>query len=105
MTKHTSKIPPDLNLEPAQEVYYLMLMEEAPYLMHLFDWHERTCYQERVDKFIQRASHGESIMARVYIGIWWGKNEFEFDLLDAVKALDELNINRITKWLKTPFWP
>ena len=105
MTKSTSKIPTDLRLAPAQEVYYVMLMEEAPYLMGLFDWHKRICFEDRVDKFIQQASHGESIMAKFYTGIWFGKNEFEFDLFEAVKSLDELNRNRIVAWLKTPFWP
>lgn len=81
------------------------MLEKAPYLKHLWDFNERMFIPEKVEQFLNTASHGEVIMARFFLGVWQGENDFNFDLFEAVKTLDTANLEIIIDWVKAPVAP
>ena len=93
------------NLSRSQERFNQLLVERAPFLLHLWDIHERAYRPDVVDEFLATASHGEAIVARFFLGVWRNENEFEFDPIEAASVLSSDHMEIITDWLKKPFWP
>lgn len=92
-------------LSPDQAKFALWVSEQMPDLVHLFDWDERSFIPDKVDTYLDTASHGEALMARFVLGVWRGQNQFDFDLIKAAKVLDTASLGVITNWLNEPFWP
>ncbi len=94
----------NMKLNDSQTRFALML-KRAPYLAGLWDMSRAEYLPERVENFLGVASHGEAIMARFYLGVWLGQDEFDFDFTDAAAVLDRDEIRIITDWMTDPFWP
>ena len=92
------------SLSAGQAAFALML-EKAPYLESLWNMREREYLPEKVDQYLETASHGQAIMARFFLGVWRHDNEFNFDLIDSVSVLDKNNLKIIMDWMADPFWP
>ena len=57
---------------------------------------------------LNQLSTGERHMAQFFASVWLndsGLELFEFDLISAVRVLDESSIQIISKWLKESFFP
>ena len=81
------------------------LLDAVPYLKPYWDMERRECDLEVLREAMGAWSHGEQIMAQFVAGVWLGKNEHGFDLIEAAATLDEENRAIIGRWLATPFWP
>jgi len=81
------------------------MLDGAPFLKHLWDWELEECVPSKVDEYLKFASHAEKIMCQFYVGVWNGKNDLSFDMLEAVATLDRKNMHIIKEWTADPFWP
>ncbi len=93
------------NLSASQNIFYQWLNQNAPDLMYLWDWNEKSVNNEAVQSYISTASHGQAIMCRFAVAVWFNKNRFEFDFIDAAGVLDQKDRLAIAKWFLEPFWP
>ena len=97
-----------LKLTALQERFAQML-EQVPHidLLSLWDFEQTTpgYVPEDVEHFLGVASEGEVLLCRFALGVWTGKNEFDFDLFEAVKTLGPEYRGIIVEWLTDPFWP
>lgn len=74
-------------------------------LSHYWDFEKRDCDLQAIEKATGTLSHGEAIMLRFLTAVWLGENQFQFDLIDAVKTLDEHHTGIIQAWIADPFFP
>lgn len=88
-----------------QAAFAVLLEERAAFLLPLWDFESRAIRLDAVETYINSASHGECILARFFLGLWFGENKYNFDLLDAVKTQDEKSMAIIQDWLASPYWP
>lgn len=95
----------NLRLSEEQQRYAAWIEEKMPFLMLLFDFKRREYLPQKVRPFLQTASHGQAIMARFALSVWRHDNNYEFNIVDAVRYLDVEHIETITEWMKDPFWP
>lgn len=94
-----------MELTVSQEKFYEWLKECAPYLLDLWDWNDRSLSLDRVKHYLAVSSHGEIIMCQFAVGVWLGRNEYDFDLFKAVGVLDAPQRAAIAEWVKIPLWP
>lgn len=92
-------------MTPEQARFAAFIEENEPELLHLFDFEKAEFKPEAVEAYMKVASSGEKHIARFVVGVWRGHNQFEFDLLGAVKALSGDKLSTIRKWLADPIWP
>lgn len=45
------------------------------------------------------------MMCRFVVAVWFGKNRFNFDLIEATSILDPSKRQLIADWFLDPFWP
>ena len=88
-----------------EQAEFALMLEKAPYIKHLWDLKERLFIPEKVEQYLATASHGDAIMARFFLGVWRRENEFDFDLFEAVKVLDQGNLKIIMDWMEKPLCP
>lgn len=50
-------------------------------------------------------SSGEAHLAKFFAGVWLGQNQYSFDAIEAAAALDAAEMELITTWMKSPYWP
>lgn len=81
------------------------LEENAPYLLGMWDWEQRSVLPARVDNYLGLASHGEAAMCRFAVGVWLGRNDYAFDFIEAAGALDAQQRAAVAEWFNTPLWP
>ena len=93
------------NLTVEQAKFAVWFETEMPYLLQLFDFHEAAYINDMVDRYLATASHSQTIMARFALGVWRHDNHYNFDFVMATRILDEKDIQIITKWMTSPFWP
>ena len=80
------------------------LIQSFPWLAKYWDWDKRECAYETLKENMGVMSHGEQIIAQVFLGVWTHKDH-EFDILEAASVLDIETRQLITDWLMDPFWP
>ncbi len=90
-------------LSEEQRQFKLML-SAYPRFMRYWDFDQRDCHLDAIERDISSMSHGEQIMLRFFVAVWLGENGC-FDLIDAVKTLDEDQLQVITSWLNKPVFP
>ena len=96
--------PGNFELTPEQRQFKQML-SNYPVLAAYWDFDSRSCDLEAIEKDLGVLSHGEQIMLRFFVNVWLGENQFNFDLIDATRALDDGNLDDIRQWLATPVFP
>lgn len=89
----------------AQQWFAQWIKEEMPFLLPLFDFERGTYLPEAVERYLGVASHGQAILARFALGVWQGRDSFDFDFTDAAAVLEPQEIKIITDWMTTPKWP
>ena len=92
-------------LTKEQARFAVWLEESAPNLLPLFDFEQTTYLPEKVEQYLAVASHGQTIMARFFLGVWRHADEFDFDFIDAAGTLDKQQMKVITDWIQDPLWP
>lgn len=85
--------------------FRVWLERNAPQLKLLWDWEEESLSLEAVERYLVTASHGEAAMCRFAVGVWMGRNEQGFNLIEAAEVLDKEQRDAIATWLVSPFWP
>ncbi|MEI8659279.1 hypothetical protein [Vibrio sp. Hal054] len=93
------------NLSPEQAKFALWVSEKMPYLEHIFDWSKPAYKPDVLESYLGVASHGQQIMARFVVGVWRNENQFGFDLITAVRTLDQTQSAIIATWVQNPFFP
>ena len=81
------------------------LLKLYPRFNGLWDFHKSRVNLEQAEQALTVHSHGECIMLRFFLAVWLGENRHNFDIIDAVRVLDLEDLDRITDWMKSPFWP
>jgi len=80
-------------------------LDHHPRLVPFWDFDKRECKVDDLRDAIPAMSHGEQIMAKFMMGVWCGENVGGFDLIEAVRSLDETQLAIITDWMKKPEFP
>lgn len=94
-----------MKMSVSQIQFLEWLKQMAPELIDLWDWENREIDPAVVKNYLGTASHGQAIMCRFAVAIWYGQNKFNFDIVDAAGALDPIQRQAIAEWLIDPFWP
>lgn len=82
------------------------LLARAPLgVQNCFDLEERRLQREKLENYLGVASHGETILARFFAGVWRGDDEWDFNLFDAVGILDDKGKRIVMDWIARPVWP
>lgn len=92
-------------LSESQIRFRMWLERYAPQLKGLWDWEDRRVSLDAVERYIAVASHGEAIMCRFFVGVWLGRNDMGFDLIEAAAVLDKGQREVISLWMASPRWP
>lgn len=94
-------------LSESQQEFFDMIERSscAQVITPFFDIEKRRLRLDIANESIGTLSHGEQIMLKFFIGVWFHKNDFGFDLYDAAGTLDEENREIIAEWLLHPVWP
>lgn len=89
----------------AEQRRFKALLVDYPHLMVFWDFEQRHCDVEALRSALGAMSSGEQIMARFFAAVWMGENVLGFDLIDAVRTLDETELAQIQRWLAEPLFP
>lgn len=81
------------------------LLANYPRIARYWDFDKRDCDVRRLETDLPVFSHGEQIMARFFASVWLGDDTMSFDVIDAVKSLDDRHRQIIAQWLGDPFFP
>ena len=96
--------PGHFTLTPEQRQFKQML-DGYPSLIPFWNFDTRNCDLQALERAIPAMSHGEQIMARFFVAVWLGENQFDFDLIDAAATLDDTHRQLIVDWLINPMFP
>ena len=91
-------------LTPEQRRFRDMLAD-YPRIARYWDFDKRECAVQFLETDLSVFSHSEQIMARFFASVWMGDNAMSFDLIDAVKSLDDRHRQVIVRWIAEPFFP
>lgn len=92
-------------LSEEQAKFAVMLEENAPHLLHLWDFNRREYIPALAEKYLSVCSHGEKILAQFYLGVWRSDNYYKFDFVESAKVLDKTQLRVIANWLSNPIFP
>lgn len=92
------------NLNNEQKKFY-DLITPYPYLECFWDWKERTVRFPALNIALPSMNHKEQLLAHFFVSVWIGRNEGRFDILEAVRVLDNKERVMIMNWMANPFWP
>jgi hypothetical protein len=88
------------------------LLNHYPFAQQYFDLEAGECDVYAIKKAAgmiptqsSGLSRGERLVLQFLGGVWLGENEFEFDFIDAVGALDDTHLEPILNWAAKPCWP
>lgn len=91
-------------LTPEQRQFHEML-SPYPQLAKYWNFQNRDCDLDAIEKAIGVLSTGEQHMLRFFVALWLGENRLHFDLINALKTLDTPEVTIIQQWAADPFWP
>ena len=97
-------IPGYFELSPEQRRFQALL-ERYPRLKSYWNFKTRECDFAALQRDMGVLSHGEQLIASFLMSVWNGNDEENFPLMDAVKTLDDENLEPIREWLNEPFFP
>lgn len=83
---------------------FFFMLSDYPVLLEFWDIDEKVCDEARLLAALPSLSHGEAIMAKFFMTVWFGDKR-EFDIAEAASVLDLSHRSLITKWMLDPFWP
>lgn len=90
--------------ESQSQTEFFELISKYPAISVFWNRPEKSCKVEALKKRMGTMSHGEIVMSKFFMSVWFGKNT-DFDFLEAASALDGNERVVIAKWLVNPFWP
>lgn len=96
--------PGHFTLSPEQR-QFKKLLNDFPRLASFWNFENRDCNLQALEKAIPTMSHGEQIMAKFFVAVWLGENQFDFDMIDAAASLDDTHRQLIINWLSNPVFP
>jgi hypothetical protein len=88
-----------------EQVRFKEMIEPYSKLAEYWDFEKRECDQEGIENALTVLSHSKAVLLRFFVAIWMGENVHNFDLIDAVKALDTERRKVILTWFENPFFP
>lgn len=86
-------------LSEPQFNFRFWLKSEAPQLQSLWNWDDRCIDVDAVESYLATASHGEAIMCRFFVGVFLGRNDMDFNLIEAAAVLEKGQREVISRWL------
>lgn len=92
-------------LSSSQQIFKAWVEANAPEITYLWNWNDRSLDADAAQNYLNTASHGQSIMCRFAIAVWFGQNRFDFDVIEAAGVLDAKKRSVIANWFIDPFWP
>lgn len=84
---------------------FKQMLQPFPRLAKYWNFETRDCDLESIEKDIGALSSGEQHLLRFFVNVWLGENRFDFDLIDAIKTVDETGLSVIQEWVTDPFYP
>ncbi len=80
------------------------LLDEFPFAKSFFDVGNRKLDRLDMELALAEMSPREQQVTRFLAGIWLGRNDFNFDLIAAVKCVKVADLDIIIEWLEDPFF-
>ncbi|GAB5379666.1 MAG: hypothetical protein Alis3KO_05570 [Aliiglaciecola sp.] len=93
------------SLSDSQVRFALWLECRMPKLLRFFDFDKREIIPSLVEGYLEIASRTEKIMVKFIAMVWSHQNNYDFCLVEAVKNLNENQLNIVLEWIKDPIWP
>lgn len=87
-----------------EQRHFKELLQRYPRFVSYWDFDNRTCELEAVERDIGVMSSGEQIMLRFFVAVWLHDNG-KFDFIDAARSLDTPDRQVIIDWLSNPVLP
>jgi hypothetical protein len=85
---------------------FASLLSNYPKLEPYWDWGRQECDHEALTANLTTWSHGEQVVARFFLAVWFGENSVaQFDLIEAAGVLDVPDRQMIVAWFSAPFFP
>lgn len=96
-----------MSLSEPQYGFQFWIERNAPLLQSLWNWDDRSVNWDEVESYLATASSGEAIMCRFFVGVFLGRNDLGFDLIEAAAVLEKGQREIISLWLARggPRWP
>lgn len=89
---------------PHEEKFENWLNTKIPYLVQLWDFKESRYIKDRVDEYLAVCSSGQALMCCFALQVWSGGFcDYSFDLLKAMRILDDREIKIIQEWVEDPW--
>lgn len=86
-------------LSESQFNFRFWLKSNAPQLQSLLNWDDRCVDVDAVESYLATASPAEAIMCRFFVGVFLGRNDMGFNLIEAAEVLDKGQREVISLWL------
>ncbi|MCU3341298.1 hypothetical protein N8V28_21415 [Enterobacter hormaechei subsp. hoffmannii] len=92
-----------MKMESESQTRFFEILALYPAISSFWDRSARECRVQELREDMEGMSHGEKVMAKFFMAIWFHKNG-EFSLIEAASVLDEPHRKVIAAWLRDPFW-
>lgn len=90
-------------LTPERNRFYVTI-DKYSFLRPLWDKERHELNLELFRVSLESMSAAEANLARFMAAVWLGRNDFEFDLFEAMK--DGSGIESVlVEWISDPYWP
>lgn len=86
------------------EKFEVWLNEADPSLARLFDYQRGTYNTAMVQSVLDTGDSSTIAMIRFVLGVWHGRNQFDFDLYEALPILSTRHHHAVISWISSPFW-
>lgn len=90
-------------MESEGQTRFFELVAHYPAIACFWNRAQRECDVTALKEDMEGMSHGEKVMAKFFMAIWFHRNR-EFSLIEAAHVLDDQHRMVIAGWLRDPFW-
>ena len=84
--------------------FYNLVNQLDTSLLKLWDTKEHSYRVREVEEYLKICSSGQEVLLSFLMICWLGRNEFDFDILNAFKYLNQSQLNVIGEWVKNPIF-
>lgn len=82
--------------------FYNLVTQLDTSLLKLWDREEHSYRVREVEEYLKVCSSEQEVLISFLMMFWLGRNEFDFDLFNAFRYLNQNQLNIIGEWIKSP---
>lgn len=87
------------------ERFYKLLDKADPTIQQFWNREKHEINTKIPQSLIDSMGMRKIWMLNFLTNVWFGRDEFDFRLIEAVKDLDDKDLAIIQEWIADPFWP